>query len=146
MSKNWIEKSMLLLTLVGALLSFYLFYTDVFNVPTICPNEGCAVVAASEYSRFIGVHVSLWGLLYYMVLALLFIFKDNFELLARNFNKVVGLFLGVGILFTLYLRLVEFFIIKAICIWCWGSVVIVILLTVLYFLYIRPNEQAPAAN
>lgn len=141
-----IEKYMLLLTLAGALLSFYLYYTDVVNIPAICPNDGCAKVASSEYSRFLGVHVSLWGLLYYIGFSLIFFFKDSIELVKKNFKLLNTLALVVGLGFTIYLRIVEFVFIKAICIWCWGSVVIVVLLTILYFLNFRSNVKEQETN
>ncbi len=141
-----IEKYMLLLTIAGALLSFYLYYTDVINVPAICPNDGCAKVAASEFSRFFGIHVSLWGLLYYLGFSLIFLVKDSIAIVQKYFKPLVALALIVGIGFTIYLRVVEFVFIKAICIWCWGSVVIVVLLTILYFLNFRLNAQDQETN
>lgn len=137
---------MLLLTLAGALLSFYLYYTDVVNIPAICPNDGCAKVASSEYSRFFGIHVSLWGLLYYVGFALIFFLKDSVELVQKHFKLLVTLALTVGIAFTVYLRVVEFVFIKAICVWCWGSVLIVVLLTILYFLNFRVNGKEQETN
>lgn len=135
---------MLLLTLAGALLSFYIYYTDVFKIATICPTGGCAKVASSEYSKLLGIPVSMWGMIYYLGFGVLIMFKEKFS----NFYKyLLSFFVFAGIVFTIYLRFVELFYIKAICIWCWGSVVIVVLLTILYFLSMRvDNEENPETN
>lgn len=126
--------------MAGAILSFYLFYSDVINVPAICPNDGCATVASSRYSRFIGIPVSLWGLIYYSAFSIIFFIKDK---LKENFGLLFKFFLLAGIGFTVYLRYLEFFVIKAVCIWCWGSVVIVVLLLILYLLSIgkKPVDE-----
>ena len=144
--KKNIEKYMLLLTIAGALLSFYLYYTDVIKVPAICPTDGCAKVAASEYSRFLGIHVSLWGLLYYLGFSCLFFFKDSLEVVKKYFSLLLTLAMMVGIGFTLYLRFVELVFIKAICVWCWGSVLIMVLLTILYFLNRKTNVDQKESN
>lgn len=128
---------MLLLLLAGAVLSFYLFYSDVINVPAICPTNGCATVASSKYSRFLGIPVSLWGLIYYSAFSVIFFIKDK---LKDRFDLFFKFFLLAGIGFTVYLRYLEFFVIKAVCIWCWGSVLIVILLLILYLLSIRKQS------
>jgi uncharacterized membrane protein len=90
---------------------------------------------------------SLWGLLYYLGF-LIDIFGKRIQLLLFKsiFKPLVALALIVGIGFTIYLRVVEFVFIKAICIWCWGSVVIVVLLTILYFLNFRLNAQDQETN
>lgn len=140
-----IEKYILLLTLAGVILSFYLYYTDVLNISTICPTDGCAKVANSEYSRFLGVHVSLWGIAYYLFFACLVLFKDALDIIKKYYKLLLGLTVFAGVAFTVYLRIVEFVVIKAICVWCWGSVVIVVLLTILYFLNLKSNGEKPEA-
>lgn len=129
---------MLLLSLVGALLSLYIYYADTYSTGVICPNNGCAIVANSEYSRIFGIPVSILGFLYYVGLVLLIVLKDIFK---KYLNILLGLGIGWGVLFTIYLRFLEFFYIKAICIWCWGSVIIVALLTVTYFLFLIDEKS-----
>lgn len=136
MSKEKILNIMLLLTIAGAMLSFYLYYSEIFNAPIVCPNNGCAVVAESQFSRFLGVHVSLWGLLYYAFFTSILIFK-NLKIIQTYFKYLLPIFVISGLAFTVYLRIVELFFIKAICIWCWGSVIIILAIFVLFMIYYK---------
>jgi uncharacterized membrane protein len=133
MNEGRLEKIMIVLSAMGALLSMYLLYTTLTQDYGLCPTNGCQVVGASEYSYFIGLPVALWGLGYYLV-----VFLAVTQILNGNkvelFKKALGLLLLVGVLFTIYLRYLEFFVIEAICFWCWGSVLFVAGLVVCYFL------------
>jgi uncharacterized membrane protein len=131
-----LEKIMVVLSAMGALLSMYLLYTTLTQDYGLCPTNGCQVVGASQYSYFIGLPVALWGLGYYGVVLLLLVNMmsgTNVELL----RKVLGVMLLVGVLFTLYLRYLEFFVIGAICFWCWLSVLFIAGLVICYFLLMK---------
>jgi len=61
----------------------------------------------------------------------------------RANRSVLGL-LGlafVGVLFSIYLTLLEIFVIKALCIWCLGSAVAA---TILLLLVVFPVTRAPS--
>jgi uncharacterized membrane protein len=131
-----LEKIMVVLSAMGALLSMYLLYTTLTQDYGLCPTNGCQVVGASQYSYFIGLPVALWGLGYYGVVLLLLVNMmsgTNVELL----RKVLGVMLLVGVIFTLYLRYLEFFVIGAICFWCWLSVLFIAGLVICYFLLMK---------
>lgn len=133
MNEARLEKVMIVLSAMGALLSMYLLYTTLSQDYGLCPTSGCQVVGASEYSYFIGLPVAFWGLGYYLVIFLVLtqILNGNrIELL----KKSLGWLLLVGAIFTLYLRYLEFFVIHAICFWCWFSVLFVTGLIICYFL------------
>ncbi|MBI2357078.1 vitamin K epoxide reductase family protein [Candidatus Dojkabacteria bacterium] len=126
MSRSKLLKIIILLLSVGVLLSGYLYVSKALNVSVICPNSGCDIVDASPYSYMLGIPVALWGLLYYFgmfVMAMMLFKKESKGL----FNLY---FLGVifGISYTVYLRYVEYFKIGAFCVWCWGSVVVMVAL------------------
>lgn len=139
MNKEKILNVMLLLTIAGAFLSFYLYYTDVINAPVLCPNGGCAKVASSEYSRFLGIPVSLWGLSYYLCFSLLLILREK-GFIFKYFNHILTAFVLAGITFTIYLRVIEFVVIKALCVWCWGSVLIIGGIFILYLLLLKNQK------
>lgn len=129
----------LLLSIVGVLLCVYIYYADTYSSGVVCPNNGCAVVAESEYSKIFGIPVSILGFLYYVGMSAIVVFADKF---GKYFNKLLGLGVAAGIIFTIYLRFVELFYVKAICIWCWGSVIIVALITVAYILYLKDEKAS----
>jgi uncharacterized membrane protein len=138
MKKARLEKIMVVLSAMGALLSMYLLYTTLTKDYGLCPTSGCATVGSSKYSYFIGLPVALWGVGYYCVL---------FFILSQMINgsksdllkKALPVLLIIGVLFTLYLRYLEFFVIGAICFWCWGSVIFVAGLVICYLLMLRKD-------
>lgn len=126
MDKKKLLKVVILLLNAGVLLSTYLYISKVLNTSVICPTNGCEIVDSSPYSYLLGLPVSLWGLVYYLGMFTLAIiwFKKESDIVKKLF------FLGTvwGVLFTIYLRFVEIFKIGAFCVWCWGSVVIIVAL------------------
>lgn len=136
---------MFALALAGALLSFTIYIFDNFNVSGICPTSGCAKVASSEYSYFLFIPVSLWGLIYYLSLGVVIILRIK-GVLTKYVLMLLPALLGLGLIFTLYLRYLEIFKIGAICFWCWISVIIVLLLIILYIFYAKRERENKKRN
>lgn len=139
MKKDRILRILMLLFSAGALISAYLYYSKVVNVPVICPNSGCDIVADSPYAYLLGLPVALWGTLYFLgmfVITILNIKSPTY--LLRN---LLGIGIGWGTLFTIYLRYVEFFKIGAICVWCWGSVAVIALSVYYYYRLLKLEKN-----
>lgn len=130
-SKEKILKIVMLLLTVGALLSSYLYISKVLDTNVVCPTNGCEIVDDSPYSMLLGVPISLWGLLYYlgMFVVTLLLFKNWSKFLSNLFYTGVAW----GVIYTIYLRYVEIFKIGAFCVWCWGSVIVIVALA--YYTY-----------
>ena len=62
---------MLTLAVAGMLLTTYLTYTATFEVhPAFCnEGSGCDIVQSSRWATFLGIPMTLWGLLTYVVIA-----------------------------------------------------------------------------
>ncbi|MCB0870273.1 MAG: vitamin K epoxide reductase family protein [Solirubrobacterales bacterium] len=85
---------------------------------------GCALVEKSKYARFLGIHMSIWGLIGYTTILGATIWKgDNARLAAFG----LSLF---GFAVSLVLRYLELWQIHAACQWCWASAVLMTLLFV----------------
>lgn len=79
---------------------------------------GCAIVEKSDYARFLGIHMSIWGLIGYSMILGATIWKgDNARLAAFG----LSLF---GFVVSLVLRYLELWEINAACQWCWASAVL----------------------
>lgn len=78
----------------------------------------------SKYSVFMGIPVSVLGIIYYGIL-LIALFKFR-EILTK-------IWIIWGVAFSTYLTFLEIFIIKAICGWCITSFAIILLIAFLYF-------------
>lgn len=94
--------------------------------PLVCPVRfDCNSVVHSDYSKFFGVPVEIFGMIYYATISLsylFFIFMPNtpnalqIDLVA--FLIVMSL---VSFLFSIYLIAVQIFILKKGCSWCFLS-------------------------
>lgn len=128
-----------LLSLVGVFVSSYLYLYKIGKIGTMaCGTGGCETVQTSEWARFLGIEVSLLGLLGYLGLFLVALAGLQPPLMAR---RVVALLLvamsGLGVAFAFYLTVLEVFVIHAICYWCVGSAVIILLVLAASLLDLR---------
>ena len=106
----------------------------------MCPvGGGCETVQESEYAEIAGVPVAVLGLIGYMVLLALIVWDAP---LARLAAATLAL---VGLLFSIYLLVVQAFVIEAFCIWCLANdVVIAPALAVLTALRLTTQDRGQA--
>lgn len=121
----WSNRIIFVLAIVGLIVSGYLLYTYVTDAPIVCANSGCETVRESAYSYFLGIPLpALGGVMYLTILSLSF-GKTLFEKEAKNIARSVTFFSFIGVLISAYLTYLEIFVIKAICIWCVTSAVVI---------------------
>jgi len=115
------------LALAGIFISLYLTLYKLGVIGELsCSIGSCETVNTSKYSRFLGLPVAAWGLLFYLdVFAIGLIgtlprFEDE-----RVISIVLVAEAAVGVLFSAWLTYLELGVIHAICIWCVTSAVIV---------------------
>jgi uncharacterized membrane protein len=95
------------------------------GAPVCAISHGCATVQQSEYAELAGVPVALLGVLGYAVILLTLLSDGEAARTATAFLALAG----VG--FSGWLTYVEVVKLDAICIWCVGSAVCMVLLAVL---------------
>ncbi|MDX1393909.1 MAG: vitamin K epoxide reductase family protein [Gemmatimonadota bacterium] len=121
------RRGIVLAALVGLFVSTYLYlYSIGFYGELACgASGGCSVVQASQYAYFMGFSVAGWGLGWYLaVLAVAVLAVSGRRGDARWVSiALVALSTG-GLLFTIYLKALEIFVIHAICRWCVVSAVL----------------------
>jgi protein-disulfide isomerase/rhodanese-related sulfurtransferase/uncharacterized membrane protein len=110
----------LALSLLGLFDSLYLLYTYTSpSRPMVCIGTGCDAVRASAYSTVWGVSMPVFGVLGYMLLAVVIIAEALFSApLARLAHYVFLGMTGIGFLFSLCLEYLQAFAIHAFCAWC----------------------------
>lgn len=112
---------------LGLLVAGYIAYKALIaDSPFQCAGGGggCALVEKSKYARFLGIHMSIWGLIGYSMILGTTIWKgDNARLAAFG----LSLF---GFTVSLVLRYLELWQIHAACQWCWASAVLMTMLLV----------------
>ena len=119
------RKGMWLLVLLGLGVSVYLAYVEVTNVTAVCgPIGECNVVQSSPYAILLGIPVALFGVLFYLAVGvLLWVIFSGGAWQDTAVWALVGL-TALGVLFSIYLTLLELMVIQAICAWCLTSAVV----------------------
>ena len=81
--------------------------------------QGCDIVTTSRYSAFWGIPVALLGALYYCAIIILsYAYLDSES---PRIHKIIIPFSFAGFFASLYFVYLQFFVIRAWCIYCIGS-------------------------
>ena len=110
---------------IGAAVAIYLTVIHYAHVPPICTTGGCEKVQHSRYAELAGVPVALLGLIAYLGLIATAAARG---LIASFAGVLIAL---VGVAFSGYLLWAQLGPIGAICQWCLGNDVVVVLVAIL---------------
>lgn len=115
----------MVLAVVGVAIAGYLTYVHYADIEPFCSSSGgCEKVQTSEFSALVGVPVALIGLLGYIgILAMLTLWRDETGRIA-----VLVVAWG-GLAFSGYLQYRSLVTVDATCIWCMGSAITMLLIT-----------------
>jgi uncharacterized membrane protein len=120
---RWAAPASLVVCVLGLLDSLYLTYEHYTASQTLACSESatinCLKVTTSSYAQVLGVPVSNFGVLFFVVMTVLCL-----PALWRRANPQLQMLrvvaAGVGVLSVFYLVWVELFRLDAICLWCTG--------------------------
>lgn len=132
--KNWLDLAMPVLSIIGLGVSIYLTYIEVSHARAVCgPVGDCNAVQNSSYAKLFGVvPIGLVGALGYIAILVAWLWRrlrtDALSKIAGSAIFGMALF---GTLFSIYLTYLELFVIRAVCIWCLSSAVIITVLMLL---------------
>ena len=135
--------TILILSLLGLLDALYLYISHVTGTPVVCGvSHGCEIVAASPYSKFLGIELSLYGVVYYagmfILSAALFSYDRRIVRLGLLVGGIVGALLSISFIY------IQGALIGAFCIYCLSSAVITFLLAPSgYLLWRRRGRPLP---
>ena len=136
------------LALAGIFISLYLTLYKIGVIGELsCSIGSCETVNTSKWSRFLGLPVAAWGLLFYLdlfAIALIGMFP-RFEN-ERVISIVLVAETVVGVLFSAWLTYLELAVLHAICIWCVTSAVIVTVILVVSVFDLKDNYLLGAAS
>ena len=132
------------LSLLGLFIAIYMYLYKIGKIGSLlCGTGGCETVQLSPQARFVGVEVSLIGILGYGVLFALALLSLQPKYLAAAWpGKLLAFLAGGAVLFTAYLTYLELYVIHAICRWCVGSAVIIVLIFALSLADLRRPPSA----
>jgi uncharacterized membrane protein len=134
----WQSWAVPLLALAGLGVAGYLTYVETQMVAAICgPVGDCNAVQSSVYARMFGVlPVALLGIGGYVAILLAWGWGHfRQDRLARLVGPALYAMAFLGVLYSLYLTYLELYVIKAVCMWCISSAIIMALLL---FLSVKP--------
>jgi uncharacterized membrane protein/thiol-disulfide isomerase/thioredoxin len=121
-----------ILALLGLVVAGYMAYIEITHVDAVCgPIGECNVVQTSQYATIAGIPVAVLGLINY--LAVLVLWAVQRAATGKWARPAALALLGLaifGVLFSIYLTLLELFVIHAVCMWCVTSALITTLIMV----------------
>jgi uncharacterized membrane protein len=120
-------------TLIGLVDSIYLLWIKIANDKAYCLQGvgDCWTVNTSKYSSVFGIPVSIFGIIGYSLILLVFLNRNRSTFFQNNSVTIIfGLTLA-GMLYSAYLTYIELFVIYAICPFCVISAVAMVILFVL---------------
>lgn len=122
-----------IISLLGLGVALYLTYVETQNVAAVCgPVGDCNAVQASPFATLFGVlPVGLLGALGYIGILAAWAAARFWPSLARLAGPALLGMALFGVIFSIYLTYLELFIIKAVCLWCLSSAVLISLVLVL---------------
>lgn len=143
MPKKLTAPLFLIISLLGFLDASYLAIEHYQGkVPPCTIVIGCEIVTTSRYSVVWSIPVALLGSLYYLsifVLTLVYFETKNNKLL-----KFIAQYTIIGFLASLWFMYAQFFILRALCIYCVGSAITSTLLFIIgafYFFKGQPTDH-----
>jgi len=106
--------------LAGIVVAGYLTWVHFDDAALVCvAGGGCETVQESEYAEIAGIPVAALGLVAYAIVLGLVVWDAP----AARLGAATIVF--VGVLFSMYLLVLQIFVIDAVCVWCMANDVVI---------------------
>jgi uncharacterized membrane protein len=132
-----------IIAVLGIGIASYLAYVEVAQVTAVCGPVGhCNLVQSSTYARILGIPIAILGIATYVAVIALWLLERLVKQTRHKLTvrlSLIGLTI-FGTLFSIYLTLLELFVIRAVCAWCLTSAVF---MTLLMVIVARPATRKP---
>jgi uncharacterized membrane protein len=133
MTRTALLALLLVLTFLGLADAWYLADAALTGTALSCSFtgslaalSGCNQVAQSAYSHFLGLPLALYGFGFYAILFVIAAVLLTTPL--RSLYRAAIILSLIAIVLSLYFVFLQFFVIKALCIYCLASMVIALLI------------------
>lgn len=123
--------SFITLSILGLLNSGYLLYKHYTKKqkPLICPmNHDCSKVTESKWSHIFLIRNEFLGVLFFLGMLTLILIYHLFSVMDFGISILIFIMSSIGLLFSIFLVLVQAFILKDYCFYCLISAIITFLL------------------
>ena len=108
------------LGVAGFVLCKHLYKCKQRKQPLICPMRmSCDFVTTSKYSKFLGIHLEILGMIYYGLVTIIHASMLVFPNFASPIETTLGLAASTcAFVFSVYLTGIQAFVLKKWCTWC----------------------------
>jgi len=124
----------LIVLIVVILISGYLSYVKLTNVPMVCVENGpfnCEVVQNSSYSRMFGLPIAWYGFGTNLILLALLLLENRVQFLRDYGVTIIFGIVLFAFLYSVWLVYVQAALLQAYCPWCLAHEVLITILFVL---------------
>lgn len=131
MKKTFISLLLVILPFLGLFDAGYVTYEVLSErVPVCTPPFQCAAFLQNDWAYIAGLPLSVYGFVFYTIVLALAImnFLDIKPKWVKDVHKALRGLATFGFLFALYVVFLMQFVVKAWCLWCLVSVIILTLL------------------
>ena len=120
------------LSLVGILIALYLTLYKIGVIGDLtCTVGSCETVNTSRWATFLGLPVAAWGIGAYVALfALSMAGTADRHAGSQTISILLVAIAAWSVIFSAWLTYLELFVIRAICIWCVASAVLLVVILV----------------
>lgn len=135
------------LSLVGILIALYLTLYKIGVIGDLsCTLGSCETVNTSKWATFLGLPVAAWGLAAYIALFGLSMAGTADRYAGSQTISVLLVAIAAwSVLFSAWLTYLELFVIRAICIWCVTSAVLLVVILVVSVVDLKATKGAGRA-
>ncbi|OGI67811.1 hypothetical protein A2738_03385 [Candidatus Nomurabacteria bacterium RIFCSPHIGHO2_01_FULL_42_15] len=142
---SWVQITIFVLGFFGFAVARHIYkHKDDNKHPLVCPIKfDCHTVVHSDYSKFFGVPVEIFGMIYYAFISfayLVLVFFPMPSIMSVDLAIVAIAMSSIAFIFSLYLILVQIFILKKGCSWCIVSAFICFFIFILTMMNYDFNE------
>jgi uncharacterized membrane protein len=130
---RWMDILTPVLSIIGLGVAIYMTYIETQSVQAICgPVGDCNAVQSSRYATLFGwLPVGLLGAIGYVAILVAWLVGRFIPGVVKNYAPAAIFAMALfGTIFSVYLTYLELLVIRAVCIWCLSSAVIIGLLLV----------------
>jgi uncharacterized membrane protein len=145
---RWMDILTPVLSLIGLGIALYMTYIETQSVQAICgPVGDCNAVQNSPYATLFGwLPVGVLGAIGYIAIMLVWLLGRFTSGVVKTYAPVAIFAMALlGTIFSVYLTYLELLVIRAVCIWCLSSAVVIGLLLVFnvkpLILSLNPPEE-----
>ena len=133
-----VHMSLIGLTILGFIISFYIAMKKHTGARLVCPMKSdCNAVIHSHHSRFLGFRVEYLGMFYYGLLAFYHGLFIVFPAIGTPFLLFIGIVVSAqAFLFSCYLVAIQAFVLKEWCTWCLTSAFLCLLIFIITLVHV----------